>query len=737
MRYISLCSGVEAASLAWLPLGWEPVAYAEVDDFPSAVLAARFPETPNLGDCTKVDWSKYRGAVDLVVGGTPCFVAGTLVLCEDGFKPIEEVHVGERVVTHKGNLKRVLATGSKVADTIMVKGQGSVGIECTPNHPFFSRAKRKVWDNSKREYKMMVEPDAIWTDAKDMQGRFWLNVCNVETANIPPLGKYGRGGRGSGRIEEFDFTSDFFYFVGRWLGDGWANIHKRKDRINSLMKRVYVCCSHSEADELEERLSATGLHFGRMDNGSTERFTCASTQLYDWLVGNFGVHADGKNIPAWCFGMDEQFRASMLNGYLDADGTIAANGYKSTTINRKLALGIKFLAGSCGLTTSVTYVTNERDALIEGRHVNERPCYISTHYKNPRSAFFADSGFYGRVKRVTDGRRNVTVYNLEVEDDHSYTTDGIAVHNCQAFSIAGKRGGLLDERGRLMLEFVRAVREIRPRYVLWENVVGSLSQDRGRAFGTLVRELVECGYSCAHRVIDAQFARVPVRDGDGRITGWFGPVAQRRRRVFLVAVPGEHAGRAAAILAFPEGVRGDHQTSAQKRESLAAEAAGGAGASGGDGCLTPWDVQSRRIHTPDGTWPALYAGEGGGHGYVANDESIGAQVEQSPTITNQGKPPAVAFAQNQRDEVRLIGGDGSISASLNAQHWGTHKNETLIAEPVVMASGQSNAEIGQGGVAPTIAARNFKDPPILFEEPRATERTSSRPSVRRTEASSS
>lgn len=145
-------------------------------------------------------------------------------------------------------------------------------------------------------------------------------------------------------------------------------------------------------------------------------------------------------------------------------------------------------------------------------------------------------------------------------------------------------------------------------------------------------------------------------------------------------------------------------------------------------------MQSRRIHTPDGTWPALYAGEGGGHGYVANDESIGfswhmgskagnigAQVEQSPTITNQGKPPAVAFAQNQRDKVRLIGGDGSISASLNAQHWGTHKNETLIAEPVVMASGQSNAEIGQGGVAPTIAARNFKDPPILFEEPRATD----------------
>lgn len=72
MRYISLFSGVEAATLAWEPLGWEPVAFAEIEPFPSAVLAERFPEVPNLGDITKVDWSEYRGAADIVVGGFPC-----------------------------------------------------------------------------------------------------------------------------------------------------------------------------------------------------------------------------------------------------------------------------------------------------------------------------------------------------------------------------------------------------------------------------------------------------------------------------------------------------------------------------------------------------------------------------------------------------------------------------------------------------------------------------------------
>ena len=72
MRYISVFSGIEAASAAWEPLGWEPVAFAEIDEFPSAVLRARYPNVPNLGDITKVDWRPYRGAADIVVGGSPC-----------------------------------------------------------------------------------------------------------------------------------------------------------------------------------------------------------------------------------------------------------------------------------------------------------------------------------------------------------------------------------------------------------------------------------------------------------------------------------------------------------------------------------------------------------------------------------------------------------------------------------------------------------------------------------------
>ena len=72
MKYLSLCSGIEAATVAWHPLGWEAVAYSEIENFPSQVLAHHYPQTPNLGDMTKFkEWS-IESNVDLLVGGTPC-----------------------------------------------------------------------------------------------------------------------------------------------------------------------------------------------------------------------------------------------------------------------------------------------------------------------------------------------------------------------------------------------------------------------------------------------------------------------------------------------------------------------------------------------------------------------------------------------------------------------------------------------------------------------------------------
>ena len=72
MRYLSVCSGIEAATVAWHPLGWKPVGFSEIEKFPAAVLAHHYPDVPNFGDMTKYEEWPDDLAPDVLVGGTPC-----------------------------------------------------------------------------------------------------------------------------------------------------------------------------------------------------------------------------------------------------------------------------------------------------------------------------------------------------------------------------------------------------------------------------------------------------------------------------------------------------------------------------------------------------------------------------------------------------------------------------------------------------------------------------------------
>jgi DNA (cytosine-5)-methyltransferase 1 len=128
---------------------------------------------------------------------------------------------------------------------------------------------------------------------------------------------------------------------------------------------------------------------------------------------------------------------------------------------------------------------------------------------------------------------------------------------CQSFSTAGKRDGLADDRGKLMLEYIRVVGTVRPKWFIWENVPGVLSSDKGRAFGTLLRQMADIGYNLCWRVLDAQHFGVP----------------QRRRRVFLVGHLGTDRECAAKVLFDPYCLGRDFKTSTEKRKDYSTEAA--------------------------------------------------------------------------------------------------------------------------------------------------------------------
>lgn len=111
---------------------------------------------------------------------------------------------------------------------------------------------------------------------------------------------------------------------------------------------------------------------------------------------------------------------------------------------------------------------------------------------------------------------------------------------CQEFSVAGPRGGLTSERGNLALEFVLLAERLRPEWLLWENVLGVLSSNEGRDFGSILGAMGKLGYGFAYRVLNAEYFGVP----------------QRRRRVFVVASLGGWQNPA-KVLFEPESLQGD------------------------------------------------------------------------------------------------------------------------------------------------------------------------------------
>lgn len=124
---------------------------------------------------------------------------------------------------------------------------------------------------------------------------------------------------------------------------------------------------------------------------------------------------------------------------------------------------------------------------------------------------------------------------------------------CQSFSIAGKRGGTDDIRGKLMYSYLGIVEQCKPQWVIWENVPGVLSSGKGLDFASFLSGLEECGYEWAYRVLDAQYFGVP----------------QRRRRVFVVGHSDNRTDLAAKVLFEPKSMQRDFKKGGEKQKKPA------------------------------------------------------------------------------------------------------------------------------------------------------------------------
>lgn len=460
----SLFSGIAGLERGLELAGHGPVKYqVEINDFCLRVLERHYPDTKRFTDVRKVG-KKNLGKVGVLCGGFPCFVAGTLIDTDAGPVPIESVQVGDRVVTHRGRYRRVKATMQRSGARVWrVRAFGAPPIETTEEHPFYARLESRVWNNDKRHYdKVFGAP--CWVPARELTKRHYV----AQTMSTTPIQK---------RSWE---SPEFWYLVGRWLGDGWivdckrksSVAHGRGSRKNSRVHKMIICCAVSEAKDLAARIKAAGFHATPALERTVVKFHVSSVQHVEFLR-QFGRGAANKKVPAFVFDAPKKQLAAFLGGWLDADGCENCDGtVTGSTVSRALVIGMARVARRVtGRSPSLHQQRTRPTALIEGRKVNQKPLYQIHLSSFNRQPLPSDDGlFWVPIKSVERTSRKAKVFNIEVGQDNSYVADSIVVHNCQDVSSAGKRKGLRGKRSGLWREFRRIVRETKPKYVVVENV---------------------------------------------------------------------------------------------------------------------------------------------------------------------------------------------------------------------------------------------------------------------------
>ena len=544
-----------------------------------------------------------RGDLDCYEGSPPCFPAGTMVLCQDRIRPIEEVEVGHVVLTHKGNWKRVTNTMTRQSDTLILDGGR---IEATPDHPFYARR----YSNPGNQKNTLESPE--WIHAENMEGMFYSVPTAAPSSELPKMPELS---------QDVDPVA-FWRFVGRWLGDGWLRHNVAYDKPNGMVRKrrsggwspepreclngcgetskemlrkhkvyyahfcskkcqnaynsaeradlgyqgsrgeVFLCSSFDEHDDLWETLTEDiPWGWGAWIQNSIWKYRIANLDLARWLYKHFSKGAANKTIPGWVLGMPQEHREALLRGYLEADGTknLGEGKEKATTVSRSLAVGIRLLASTLGYSTSwMVDIFKVGDGVgrgyADGREVNVRKQYAVSMNKisdggDSRYTVLGEDGLRWQKMRgaTIDGGQDVTVYDITVEDDHSFVADGYVVHNCKSFSMSGLResgwGQVLhysDERNQrtddLFLEALRVLDDMRPRSFVFENVagltMGSAAED---VLKPMMAALAEMGYNAEAREMNASSFDVP----------------QSRPRVIIQGIRNDHYDRDTGLPLYP------------------------------------------------------------------------------------------------------------------------------------------------------------------------------------------
>lgn len=428
--------------------------------------------------------------------GFPCFVRGTYILTEKGYIPIENVSVGDRVLTHKGRWKTVTSVMQRDNARIWnVNGFGILPTGTTAEHPYYvTRVSEPI------EFKPVKE----------------LNDSYYSTMVLPDE-------------EPNEYSKEIWWIIGRYIADGWRV--RRQDRPRG--GRIVFAVSDKKREEFEHRLSEANLHGTYTEERTCGKYHVCNNQLYEYL-GIFGEYAYGKRIPREALCLPREKAEYFYNGYMSGDGR--NDKEEATSTSAAVILGMCIIAQRLGKPVPAVYYT-KRDSkcTIEGRECKQRDTYTFRISNKSVKGYYRGRYVCRKLYQPTESDQYETVYNLSVEEDESYIANGAIVHNCQDISVAGKQLGFQGNRSSLFFRVMYLIGQLKeedkPTYLFIENVKNLLSVNGGWDFARLLIEMEQGGYDAEWQVLNSKDFGVP----------------QNRERCFII---GHLRGRSAAEI-FP------------------------------------------------------------------------------------------------------------------------------------------------------------------------------------------
>ena len=400
---------------------------------------------------------------DVVQAEDRCIAEGQLVITEKGPMPIEAIKSGERVLTHTGKWQQVTATKKREHRGLMTRitySRYSEPLYSTHDHKIFVKRGNNA-------------PE--WLEAhKALPGDFVVmprphSLENVSVINLPSQARYAgtfidtwgvtqTNGRYKMLAGQFTLNNDLLWLFGWYLAEGFASTMAGKGRFISLS-------SHEKErpilERMQQTLSCMGVKSTIYANKKTKgiELRAFSYELAYWFSDWFGDGCENKRIPACLFNLPLEQAQTLIDAYVAGDGYVRKCQREWISVSLTLASQIALLALQCGHAPTLRVVDNETHN--KGQWIG---CYtVHDKSSSPSLATWDEYYVYHPIHKVETffaPRRpdSTYVYDLTVEEDHSFVVGQAIVHNCHRIGQVGSvtsiwlQFGEMDDRVDRLLE---------------------------------------------------------------------------------------------------------------------------------------------------------------------------------------------------------------------------------------------------------------------------------------------